>query len=248
VISFVDRYGSLLEMTKRMLLWRGCQLLGVDDLFSEDSLEVAKQLFYQDFSEINVSRPFDVWWKDQLVSPFAAGPCVWSFSELLPVVEMSGCEFYSSSPQWNSSDHYQWYKNVSGNETRSENILAHWSRVFPYICTGMQPSISGVRETPGEVVDAVGELVAGLSAFSQDYARPIQVMAYPPKLSRYFAGLEDSRLSQFNTEMDNLYQVAVSGDWDDLLSAYQGSRLLRSLWGTPFHYVCFTKSPADISH
>src|SRR5262249_22154603 len=73
VISFIDRQGSLLEMTRRMLLWRACQLAGVRDVLGERCLELARRLFGDDFARLNASRTFEAWWKDTLVLPFV-GP------------------------------------------------------------------------------------------------------------------------------------------------------------------------------
>lgn len=82
IISFDDKYGSLIELIKRMVLWKACQLEKVHDINSLYSLEIAKQLFLQDFLEINASRDFEAWWKDQLVSPFYRLPYLWSYQEI----------------------------------------------------------------------------------------------------------------------------------------------------------------------
>ena len=241
IITYNDRYGGLLEITKRMLLWRGCQLLGIGDIHSEASLDAARQLFFSDFSKINVSRPFKAWWKDELVSPFAFDPSLWSYPELLPLIEGADCEFYSSSPQWTLSDHFRWYKNVPDQKSRRQDLLADWSRAFTYICTGLQSPTLRDKETPREVVDAVGQLVAAVSQYTSDYAQPIEATVYPSVLSQFFAGLGNPELSRLNREMELLYEVAASGNWDELLSTYQDALLVRGQWGSPCHYLAFTK-------
>ena len=241
VITYVDRYGSLLEMTKRMLLWRTCELSGVDDLSSEASLNLARQMFADDFSNINASRAFESWWEDALVAPYFPGRYLWSFPEILPLIESAGCEFYSSSPRWHSSDHLRWYKDVDSDEKRRGDLLADSSRAFVYDCTGLKPLTLDNSETPQEVLSSVWELVSHLSDYSVGYAGPIEAVAYPQVVSQFFEGIGDPRLAQFNLEMEHIFRVARTGNCDDLLSAYHGSTLLRQLWGTTGSYVCFSK-------
>ncbi|MDO9084083.1 MAG: methyltransferase domain-containing protein, partial [Humidesulfovibrio sp.] len=57
VISFNCRFGGLIELHKRLALFRACELAGAD-FRSEASLALAQELFGPAFGRITASRPF----------------------------------------------------------------------------------------------------------------------------------------------------------------------------------------------
>jgi len=241
VISFNDRYGALLEMTRRMLLWRACQLAAVDDVHSAASLELARRLYWQDFAQLNASRPFETWWKDVLVNPLFTSAYLWSYPELLPLVERAGCEFYSSSPKWCSIEHFAWYKNVLDTKSRHQHLLDEWSKVSPFFLTGLRPSNGGFEPATSEVVDSVSKVVAQISEYTTASTSSIDLVLYPSLLDEYFSKSKDLRLRRFNSEMRKLYEAVRSCQLEDLLSAYRSAKYVRNLWGAPYHYMCFNK-------
>ena len=241
VISFNDRYGGLLEMTRRMLLWRACQLAAIDDVHSEASLQLARQLYGQDFARLNASRPFEAWWKDTLVNPLFVSAYLWSYPELLSLVERAGCEFYSSSPGWTSAEHFAWYKDVLNTRSRHQRLLEDWTKAFPFFLTGLRQSSRKFEPAPPKVVDSVSELVAQISEYTTIPSCSVDSVLYPSLLDKYFNKSKDSRLLQFNSEMRTLYEAARSCQLEDLISAYHGTEYVRNLWGAPYHYTCLTK-------
>ena len=86
VISYDDRYGGWIEYLKRLILCHACRLAS-EDVSGSGSLKLAHTLFYDDFSNLKASRPFEVWWKDSLVNPFYAAEYLWSFQELIPLID-----------------------------------------------------------------------------------------------------------------------------------------------------------------
>ncbi len=249
VMTINDRHGGLLEMTRQMLLRRACQLSGVDDIHSEASLDLARRLFYEEFRKINVSRPFEAWWKDALVnSSVTSVTSLWSYAEILPVAEAAGFEFHASSPRWASLDHFNWYKNVPTPGERHARLLEGWAQVFPYFLTGVPFTGRDTLAAPEDVTQAVVELVAGLSAYTlSGSGDPADFFTYPPVLDRYLASLGDPILTEFNEELQQLYRAACSGSADNLIHVYSNSNL-RNLWGTPCHYICFTKGLSPTAH
>ena len=241
IVSFNDRYGMLLESTKRMLLRRACQLTGIDDAHSEASLELAIRLFGQDYAQLNASRPFEAWWKDSLVSPFLGFAYLWSHPEILPLIETAGGEFHSCSPQWLFVDHFNWYKNLLDACNRHQEILDNWAATFPYFLTGLCPLGGGFEIATSEVVDSVSEFIARISEYTIASNSSITGLVYPLQLDKYLGESEDSRLVNFNSEMKALYQAVQSNRLQDVLLAYSESESLRRLWGAPYHYICFSK-------
>lgn len=241
VISFNDRYGGLLEMTKRLILWRACQLAGVDDVQSEASLELAKRLYGQDYAKLSASRPFQAWWKDTMVNPLFTSAYLWSYQELLPLVDKAGCEFYSSSPKWSSTDHFAWYKNVFDRKSRYQRLIDDWNRVFPFFLTGLQPPNGGFEPATPEVVNSVSEVGGQISEYTTAPGSSIDLVSYPSLLDEYLGRSKDSRLRRFNSEMRKLYEAASSSLLEDLLSVYHRTKYVRNMWGAPYHYICFSK-------
>jgi len=244
VISFDDRIGHFLELTRRLVLTRACRLEDIDDMHGESSLELAKALFAQDFGQINVSRPFEAWWGDVLVSPFLATRYLWSYQEILPLIEEEGCEFYSSSPKWVSTDRFDWYKNVVDRHSRHRQLLDEWAKNFPYFVTGFLPSGREIESASGEVVDSVVRLISDLSDYVEDPSDSVELPLYPQQLDGYLKQSEDARLVAFNEEMRRLYDALHSSQTNGLISAYHGSEVIRNLWGTPCHYMCI-RTPSD---
>jgi hypothetical protein len=224
-----------------MLLWRACQLAAVDDVNSQASLELARRLYWQDFEQLNASRPFEAWWKDTLVNPFFVSAYLWSYPELLSLVERAGCEFYSSSPKWSSIEHFAWYKNVLGAKSRHQRLLDDWTKVFPFFLTGLCPSNGGFEPATAEVVDSVSKVVTQISEYTTAPSSSIDSVLYPSLLDEYFNKSKDSRLRRFNSEMKKLYEAVRSCQLEDLFSVYHRTKYVRNLWGAPYHYICFNK-------
>lgn len=242
IISFNDRYGSLLEITRRMLLWRACQLAEINDVHSQSSLELARRLYSQDFSRLNASRPFEVWWKDMLVNPLFVSAYLWSYSELLSLMERSGYEFYSSSPKWSMVEHFDWYKNVVDAKSRHQRLLDDWMKAFPFFLTGIHQSTGELKPPTPKVINSVSNLVTQILEYTTIPICSIDSVLYPSLLDEYFGKSKDSRLLQFNSEMRRLYEATKSCQLEDLISVYHRTEYIRNLWGTPYHYICFNKT------
>jgi SAM-dependent methyltransferase len=245
VISFVDRYGSLLEMTRRMILWRSCQLAGIDDLLSGRCLDLARRLYAEDFARLPASRAFETWWKDTLVNPFVAPNYLWSYPELLALHDRAGCQFHSSSPRWSLVDHFGWYKNCDTTATRHARVLDDFRRMLPFFLTGLP---AAGRDHPAAASDGVLGAVAGLIAeageFALDLAAPIDRVAYCTVLDTYLRDGTGPRWRQFAGEMKGLFEAAHGPGLDSLVEAYARAECVRGLWGVPYHYLCFTR-PAE---
>jgi protein-L-isoaspartate O-methyltransferase len=243
VISFNDRYGMLIEATKRLIWRRACDLAGVSDLGGEQSLEVARSLYGESYAKSNASRAFYTWWKDNLVSPFLTSPYLWSFPELLPIVEAAGCEFYASSPQWTSLDRFSWYKNVLDTQTRHAQLIElDWHDAFGYFLTGCPSNEKSSRPT-AEVVASVAHLMSAISEYTEN-GLFLAAVEYPQALNDFFSQSTDERYRQFNADMKQLYRCLATDALSTLISTYQGLECLPELWGAPYHYLCFKRSMA----
>ena len=235
VISFNDRYGSLLEMVRRLLLWHGCLLEDLD-IDGEDSLDLAKKLYWTEFARINTTRTFEAWWRDNLVSPFFTCQYFWSYGELIPLIEELGCEFYSSSPKWCSIDNYVWYKNVTDCASRHEFALDDYRCLLPYFLTGLIL----VDDKPSQkVFDDVAVLVAQISQYTKEGNDKRFSPECPAILEEYLKRRPETR--RFGEDLISLCSLEEIGNIEDLVHKYISAYGVRNLWGVPYHYMSFIK-------
>jgi SAM-dependent methyltransferase len=247
VISFIDRFGSLLELTRRMILWRACQLAGIEDVFSDRCLDLARTLFGEDFGRLNASRTFEAWWKDTLVIPFVGPKYLWSYGELLALVERGGCEFHSSSPRWALVDHFGWYKNCETAALRHRGVKEDFRRMLPFILSGSAPTHQDPKPAPGPVLEAIERLIQEIGEFAMTPTASIDRVSFPTILHTYLREGTGPQWQQFADELKSLYEAAHCRALQDLLASYARSEGLRRLWGTPYHYLCFTR-PRELTH
>ena len=239
VFSFNDRYGTLLENVKRMILWRACELEGIGDVYGQ-SLDMAKRIFWEDYQKLNASRPFEAWWGDGLLNPLF--DTLWSYHEIVPLIENAGCEFYSSSPVWAAVNHFSWYKNVPETVDLHARLLADWERYFPFFLTGFPPVNREQEPPPRDVIGTVADLVDRTVRYTCKFALPFSALEYPAVMEEYFASADDPVLRELNAELKDVYMAATQAELGQLLHAYRNSKRIRNLWGTPYHYICLRKS------
>jgi SAM-dependent methyltransferase len=243
VISFNDRYGVLIELIKRLFLWRACELADVD-AHSEESLAISMALFGEDFEKLNKSRPIKAWWKDTLVQPFIVDEYFWSYQEIIPILEKSGAEFLSSSPRWALSDSFNWYKNRSSTRERHDGVLEDWRAVFPYIITGRREDALGSAPAGLDVISSAASLVRKISDYASEKRRPgsLEEIEYPEPLDRYLNDTGKAGVKSLNHDIKALIEAVKRNDFDELIAAYKQSTSFRGYWGSPYHYISFMKS------
>jgi hypothetical protein len=239
----------LLELLRRMVLFRACWLAGVEDVLGAASLDLARQLFGADFGRLSASRTFEAWWKDTLVCPFYTAGCLWSFPELLPLLAHLECEFYSSSPLWATCRHQAWYKDLSGPQEGHQRVLEDWRGKWPYILSGLSHGPSGPA-AGDDLVRAVAELGVEISRCTAGPHPGKNYPSYPELLGSYLAANPDERVCRFNGEMRSVFEALAATSVEELARAYHRAGLLRGLWGTAYHYLCFRRGgdlPANLS-
>ena len=131
IINYDDSYGVIFEFLKSIILLKACKLNGIN-FRKNDSLKIAKKFFEKEFSKLNKSRNFPSWWKDQLVNPYASK--TWKLKDILKLSNSSNLYMYSTSPIFDKSSHFQWYKNLFliGKKASDKNsyILESWKSNF----------------------------------------------------------------------------------------------------------------------
>jgi hypothetical protein len=246
IISINDKYGGLLELLRRVILFQVCRLNNIEDIQSIDCLELAIELYADDFNKINSSRTFDAWWKDTLVNPFYTTNYLWSFPEVLTILQDEMCEFYSSSPVWSTHQHYNWYKNIISPEKKHELVIDDWSSNLAYFLTGLRPQDSRCRIADSSVLNAVVRLVSDFSEAGNSLSENPVVLEYPLALSHYLDTHPDTLIKLFGVELRSLMNALKNeSNPVSLIRSYTNSQILRSCWGTAYHYICFQRNTID---
>ena len=238
ILSFDDRHGALLEQVRRMALWRACRLAGIGKIRSSASLAMAGRLFREDFNRLNASRPFEAWWEDELINPFASD--LWSLREILPILGRAGCGFHAASPLWDTHRHHAWYKDVPDAASRQARLLDDLARALPYFLTGC--AATGADPAADAVIATAGDLTGQLAAYVRTYPPDRAPPDYPETLGRYLSALGDPPFAGLDRELRALFAPDGADSADRFVERYLNATTLRRLWGTVSHYVSFVKT------
>lgn len=236
VINFVDRFGSLLEMTRGLIFRRACQLANVE-INSNVALEIAYKLYGEDFTRSNASRPFQAWITDNFVDPYFTSHWLWSYQEIIPLIEAAGCEVHSTSPVWSSLDHFSWYKKTQKTRQIHNKFMETWSNMFLYFLTGLGSSGLLCKSPSQEVINAVKNLTKSATDYSKMDYITLSDLKYPVELEHFLRSANVPEIGELNTELIQLFKAIMSSDMDNLINTYQASKQTRQLWGTPMHYL-----------
>lgn len=239
VISFNCRFGGLVEMHKRLALFRACELAGVD-FRGEESLALAQELYGAAFGRIKASRPFAAWWKDLLVNPFYADRYLWSYQELLPILESAGAELLSTSPRWFAEEAFRWYKDVPEPGQRHRDVGQAWLRNFGGMLTGKAPQAAQDQPASQGLVDAVAALVLGISDYTEGL-RDRAAVSLPPALGQWLGQSRDASQTALGQSLEQVHAALGAGSLADFRAGMQASGLA-DLWGSAYHYISFVRT------
>jgi SAM-dependent methyltransferase len=242
VIAFDHRCGSLLELLKKAVFFRVLEAAGVDDPHSPPALKIARQLFEEDFKELNASRDFFSWWKDVIVNPFFGGDVFWDYDEILPVIASQDCEIYSTSPRFLTADFHTWYKNVEESKERAMRIQRQIARLAPFFLTGIPELADSARfaDSP-DVSRRAAEFVRAMAAFTN---REITFDEVAEKLMVFelMRDHENPAAQRLARESLHLFTALRTSSTATMLTTWRDSVELRRRWGVPYHYLAFMRS------
>jgi SAM-dependent methyltransferase len=238
VISFNDLHGCFLEMLRRAVLKRSCQLSRIDDWSTEHGLATAQRLFQADFQLLNASRPFDAWWRDTLINPFVTYDHLWDYERVLAVLASVGGNFWACSPRWISPQAFAWYKNVPTRQAVLEEVRQHWTEQFLYFIFGT-PSKGHARSVDKATIEESESVTKSWSEFS--LTGDIKLIFQPTGLFQFLAKSEDVHFVQLAREIEQVVASLLQDSADVLRNTYHSATLLRRTWGAPYHYLAFQR-------
>lgn len=237
VVSFNCRFGGLIELHKRLALYRACELSGAD-FHSEESLTLAEAMYGRAFASIKASRTLAAWWKDLLIVPFYSDRHLWSYDEVLPIIAQGGGDLLSTSPRWFMGESFRWYKDAPAHGERIAAAIGEWERLFGSMLTGKAAPGHDVSASR-EVINSVASLVLGISDYTEGTG-PLSGVEVKPALTQWLAKAQDPNIKALANSLLALHAALQSTTAGDLLSAVEASGLA-NLWGSPYHYVSYIK-------
>lgn len=240
IISYNDLCGGLLEMLKRAILHRIYSLQKINDLQSEQALRIAEELFLDDFNQLNASRSFETWWRDTMVAPVYTDRQLWSFPDILTVLQAGGAVVHNTSPRWSSLEDFTWYKNAPNHARLNEQFREEWKRHLAYFMTGFRLN-SGV--VPDLLITDIAGLVRTLSRLGDGDTDPGCLVSQGQSLLSYLRSIQDPRCKRISEELSLLFELLAGTSSRGLLDGYHHSIEVRNAWGTAYHYLCFQKVP-----
>jgi SAM-dependent methyltransferase len=240
VISFDDRYGYFIEMVRIAVFRRLLLLSGIADVLSQEALKAAQALFLEDYGKIPASRPFSAWFEDSLANVFVSWKYLWSFPEIIPILEQSGCEVVSTSPRWIEADRHTWYKKLAGTADWHGSVLDDWRRDFGFFVTGRSGALGG--EMGQALVEDYARLIEATSDFAFFMTEESVAPELPQSVREGFAASADQQMVQLGRELEAIYAALKQmRDGQELCRLYLSSAMLRQTWGSAYHYVSFTR-------
>jgi SAM-dependent methyltransferase len=220
IVTYSCEYGYFFEALKRFIHRSLCISAGaVDD---ESKMQLARELFFKDFSLLTTSRTFESWVLDIILNPCQKASTLDSFDVYHRIASESGFEIYGVSPKWDSRNYKAWYKNVS-----SENLINEWKGSLSFIITGD----SGALLSDSDI-----QICKRLTPMFLDLSSDVESSANLGQIYELSKGFSDSF-----SDIVSLILSLASGNHDSIISHYHNSKNCR-LWGMPNHHIAFSKS------
>ncbi len=236
IINYDDGHGVLFEFLKSLVLLKACILTDVN-FRGENSLKIAKKFFYKEFSKLNKSRTFSSWWKDQLVNPYASK--IWKINDILKLSQSSNLQIYSTSPIFDNSNHFQWYKNLDLNRNIINNkiILNSWKNNFFSFLFNMPLIQKKKINNPTlleleNFINQIGDYIF--------YGNIKKKIIQPKKFLVYLNSNKKKKLSNEVSKLIKIINQCKS--LSQLFNYYNSTSELKKTWGSVLHYVALFKS------
>ena len=252
IINFDCLYGGFLELYKSCLFLRICKLKKID-LHSKSALKLAKKLFLKSFKQLNPSRNFEAWFKDQLVNPYAA--YVWSYEDLLKIANKNNMICFSTSPDLYKIYQQVWYKDInysSSTKKINSNFIKSWEKNFFYIMTGKKQIISkdNFFNFSGKkyknffyIKNSLRDSSLAMSKYIKNYPNyEINTNFMFLKENFFYQKSNINNKKLFNEMFSNMNLLNSTKDYNKLIQSFLKSKILQYSWGTLLHYVVFVNN------
>ena len=239
LINYDDKYGGIFEQIKSYLLLKICSLKSIDR-FSKKSLKISKELYLSDFKKLKASRNFYAWWADQLVNPFASH--TWSFKEIMDLANKNKLLIYSTSPSFDESFHFKWYKNVklSQNDYKKKNKIFYneWKKSFLSIVLGKKKQkLSSLKEKNFKEFNNFSNSLCNVISGKKKNNFKVKI---PDTFIKLISNHESKILAKELKQLFSLIQK--SNNPIKIINYYKNTKKLKIQWGSLLHYMAFKRN------
>ena len=238
IINYDDVFGGIFELLKSLLLLKICKMNKIDR-FSDESFKISKKIFEKEFNKLNTSRTFFAWWADQLVNPYASK--TWSLKDILKQANKNSLSLYSTSPIFNDSNHFQWYKNSNEFSLSSKNnnrlFYNQWKKSLISIIFGKkQKKLDNIDEN---VISEIEKLSNKISKFISNPKKNDVKLKIPKNFIKLMKKCGNVTIAN---EFESLLKLLNSDkNPEKLIKFYENTSELKKTWGSLLHYVAFIK-------
>ncbi len=238
VVSFNDRYGALLEMTRRAVLWRAAT--GRAGGYAGQGVFAARRRLlrrrlprpqrFASICRVVEGRPRQPLHGRQVSLELPGDSAPDQAGGLrVPL-------FVAAMAPGRSFRLVQAACLGGGAQQGRDGRMAGGDPIFQ---TGVLPSRAHAPSAAGaEVPRAIARLVDRISVATSAEIWSGGPIAYPGVLGRYLRSSDDARHRRFGEELERLYASMATDGWRGILRTYRSSRLLRERWGVPYQYLC----------
>jgi len=239
ILNYDDSYGGLFELIKSTILLRICNILKIHR-YSDHSIKIAKKLFNNEFKQLKSTRTFKAWWKDQLVNPYASK--IWSLKEILNLSNKSKMYAYSTSPIFDQSNYFKWYKEITNLDNSYKkinfNLLESWKQSFLQIILNKKifQKYAVSKETLFELDRFVNQMCKIINGENINSFKLIE-----PK--NFINFLYKNKKKKLSYEIKEFVKIINNcNDEKKILKFYRSTNELKNTWGSVLHYLTLIKN------
>ena len=238
IINYDDEFGGIFELLKSFLLLKICKFYKIDR-FSDESLKISKKIFEKEFKKLNTSRSFFAWWADQLVNPYASK--TWSLKDILKQANKNNLSLYSTSPIFNDSNYFQWYKNINDYPLSSKNnnrlFYNEWKKSLISIIFGKKhKKLNNIDEN---VILEIERFSNKISRFILNPKKNDIKLKTPKNFIKIMKKCGNITIAN---ELESLLKLLNNNENPKkLIKFYENTSELKKTWGSLLHYAAFIK-------
>ena len=225
IVTYSCMYGNFFESLKRYI-FAICHLNNPSaDESNTKKMDIAKELFYDDFMKLGSARTFESWALDILMNPAGNSSILDDFEDLYQYFSDLNMEIKGCSPNWDMRNHQRWYKDIS-----SHSVIEEWRNNLSFIITG---------KTNIQLPDADIKILVEMTPLFLDYS-----CVPDEKLLVRIKQLSDS-LSDFFSDIKTLITESTTMNSKSIINIYKRSDKC-NLWGMPHHYLLLKRHDDSI--
>ncbi|GAF72431.1 unnamed protein product, partial [marine sediment metagenome] len=192
------------------------------------------------YNKLNTTRPIITWWKDAIVSPFNTGEFLWSFVDVVIILEEENCEFWASSPSWSRIDSFQWYKNHIATRDRHNALKKNFKAILPYMLTGICEDLTKCAPATNEMINNLANFVNAAAKYTRSDDSSFN-FSLPDGLSQLLRSANNHSFNLLSDDLERLFNALKLSSAKRIRECYSNTKKLKYLWGNTMFYIAFYK-------